>query len=178
METADFSQPQAPLSPFQLEAGRGVRARLPFRPRKAGGSQTDFAARIHLPKAARGATDLTERGDRNPAGLPLPPVAPCRGGGDGRAGVFVTHGLWNSLVSVPQPLLGTMPEPFLKSCVTYQLLRAKQQGIHHPERRQDQRGCCRTNSQPLHKTHSSTLGGSRFGSPALPVTPAGHLVPS
>lgn len=35
----------------------------------------------------------------------------------------MTHHLWNSLLSVPQPLLGTMPEPFLKSCMTYQLLR-------------------------------------------------------
>lgn len=35
----------------------------------------------------------------------------------------MTHHLWNSLLSVSQPLVGTMPEPFLKSCMTYQLLR-------------------------------------------------------
>lgn len=46
--------------------------------------------------------------------------------GGGKTRVFMTHHLWNSLVSIPQPLLGTMPELFLKSCVTYQLLTANQ----------------------------------------------------
>lgn len=66
------------------------------------------------------------------ARLPLPPAASCRGAGRARA--FMTHHLWNSLLSVPQSLLGTMPELFLKSFVAYQLSRVNQQGRHPPRK--------------------------------------------
>lgn len=118
MGPADFSQ----LS-CHLPAGsrQELRASLPFCPRKVGGSQTDFAANVHLPKAAGKAKALTKYRDHNPASAQ-----------GGRAGVYMTHHPWNAV-------FGTMPEPFLKCCVTYQLPRANQHGIHHLKRRQHQR---------------------------------------
>jgi len=136
VEAADFSQPQAQLSSSSWRRAEGQEQGFPSTHAKREAPKpilqltSTHQKLLGKPKLSLNVGTATRQGSHY---LQQPHAE--RGG---RAGLFMTHHLWNSLLSVPQPLLRTMPEPLLKSCMTYQLPRANQHGIYHPERRQDQ----------------------------------------